>query len=504
MFAFWLGLAAQADAAPRSVESLVAEKAQWASHASAGTSMTIEGRLSSLAGPQMRFRNCDLRFQSSDGKPLVRPTRNTENVVVFGRFASISGKPVFLIEKLNASLSDLDSFRGRTRELRDGKPADWYELGRWAAARGRFYDDKELDVKSREAYLEAIQRERKALPPDAVEPLVALSKKAVELGLPDALRMEFVHDAWRRRWDAARKEDSKSLRSFAESLSAELPGAREPLNPHAPELATAYLRNPQGVYRDANEATRFRLHRVFFIEVLRKAIVSDAQPDGSNGYQIAAELDERIPEDHADAEAFREKELALRVKRVENSTRQEVVELSRELEARNQPQRARQVVETWLKTRAERLRKDGPTGLMQAADEYETLLKDRETAVKFLMEAYEQDSSEVTAKRLYQRGYQLKNGRWFSKAEAETIPEDPVQIALRQGRVVAGMTGEQVRKALGAPEAVARAASAGEVNEVWSYSNVGKQNLLVHLRRIGRTGEWKAVSVTQTTAVKTE
>lgn len=488
--------------AARSVESVVAEKAQWASHASAGTPMSIEGRVSSIAGKQMRFRNCDLILQSHDGKTLVRPSRDAENVEVYGRFGLVNTRPVFLVEKLNEKSNDMDTFRGRQRELRDAKPEAWYELGKWAAARGAFYEDAELEAKSRDANLEGLERERKGLPADAVEPLVELSKKVSVLGLSDSLRMDYIHEAWQRRFQAAPKNDGAALSALAEKLAKDFEGAKVPLNPPQPQLVADYLKDPLAVYRKADEVIRFRLHRILYIEILRRSIMIRALPEGANGYKIAEEIDQQIPEDHAVAETLREQELAFRIKRVATATRQDALELSEELNKRKQPEKSRQVVEIWLKARTERLRTEGPTGLIQAAEEYETLLKDKKAAHALLVEAYELDpKSEGIAKRLTQYGYVLKGGRWLSKIDSETVPEDPLQSALREGRVEAGMTADQVRKALGAPESLARAATLGEVNEIWTYANTAKLKLVIHLQRRGRIGEFKAISVTQ---VKTD
>ncbi|MGE3314852.1 MAG: hypothetical protein AB7O26_07005 [Planctomycetaceae bacterium] len=489
-------------AAARSVESVVAEKAQWPSYASANTSMTIEGRFSSIAGKQMRFRNCDLVLQSHDGRTLIRPSRDAENVEVYGRFGLVNTRPVFLIERLNEKPNDKETVLGRKRALREASPQEWYELGKWAAGRGAFYSDSELQVQAREANAEGLERERKALPADAVEPLVELSKKVSELGLPDSIRGDLIHESYQRRYLAVAKNDSAALLELSEEFAAEFDGAKVPLNPPQPNLVADYLKNPLDVYRSADAASRLRLHRILYVEILRQSIMSRTLPEGANGYQIAEEIDQQIPEDHAVAESLREREIAYRFKRIETATRQDALELSEELNRRKQPEKSRQVLEVWLKARTDRLRTEGPTGLIQAAEEYETLLKDKKTALALLVEAYELDSkSEAIAKRLTQHGYVLKGGRWLSKADSDAVPEDPVQMALREGRVVAGMTAEQVRKALGAPESLARAATSGEVNEIWTYANSSKLHLVIHLQRRGRTGEFKAVSVTQ---VKTD
>ena len=484
-------------AAARSVEAVVAEKSQWSSFATAGTPMTIEGRISTISGRQMRFRNCDLPLQSHDGKNLTRPVAQFANAEVSGRFGLVNAKPTFLIERMRETPSDLDEFRRRARELGKGKPEDWYALGDWATARGAFYEDEDFQKRSREAYREAIAREHRALPPEAIEALVSLSEKIPKLGLPESLRAEFVHEAWHRRWKAVAKNDTTALRGLAESMAKDLAGCTTPLDPSQAKLNGNYLRDPLKVYREADETTRGRLHRVLYSQTLRTAILTQTRPDGSNGYAIAAELDALGPEFHELAETHREKELELRISRVKSATRQDVVQLADELRQRKRPEKARQILETWLKARAERLREDGPTGLIQAADDYESLIEDKQTAHDLLIEAYKIDPASVDiSRRLKHLGYELKEGRWLARSEAQAVPDSPIRIALREGRVAAGMTADQVHKSLGAPVSVTRVASLNEVNELWTYENTGRIRLVVHIQRRG-TGEARTVSVTQ-------
>lgn len=484
-------------AASRSVEAILAEKTQWSSYASAGNAMTIEGRVSAISGKQLRFRGCDLPCQAAEGKSLLKLFSSSANVEITGRFALVNTKPTFLIEVMRVTPSDLETFRNRERELRNGKPDEWYGLGDWAVGRGTFYEDDELKRRAVDAYREAIERERQALPADAADALVKLSEKIPKYGLPETFRAEYVHDAWQRRWRKTPKDDPAALRKLAEDLSKELQGCTAPLDAKQAKQGADYLRDPLGVYKKADEETRNRLHRALYAEILRTAILLKAQPDGNNGYEIADELDKLGPEFHDLAETHREKNLDLRISRVKTATRQDVVLLADELRQRQQPEKARKALDTWLAARVERLRKDGPTGLMQAAEDYQSLIDDKGTAVKLLVEAYQIDpSAEPVSQRLKRMGYVLQNGEWVNASDVKKMPDDPVQIALREGRVVAGMTAEQVQKAQGAPDAVARFASFNEVNEFWTYDNVGGVRLVVHIQRRG-TAEPRTISISQ-------
>ncbi|MFQ5733320.1 MAG: hypothetical protein ACE5KM_15370 [Planctomycetaceae bacterium] len=61
---------------------------------------------------------------------------------------------------------------------------------------------------------------------------------------------------------------------------------------------------------------------------------------------------------------------------------------------------------------------------------------------------------------------------------------DPFERAIRDGRVLPGMTPEQVRRAMaGAPQSILRAASSRSINEVWIFGRVGRTRTVVHFRR---------------------
>jgi len=60
------------------------------------------------------------------------------------------------------------------------------------------------------------------------------------------------------------------------------------------------------------------------------------------------------------------------------------------------------------------------------------------------------------------------------------LPKDDVQLAIREGRVVRGMTGEQVTKTLGKPRSVSRLGNSRVLREVGNYDEAG---LVIRLRR---------------------
>ena len=74
---------------------------------------------------------------------------------------------------------------------------------------------------------------------------------------------------------------------------------------------------------------------------------------------------------------------------------------------------------------------------------------------------------------------------------AETV--DPLDQAVREGRVQVGMTEVQARAALGGkPEGRVRLVTLGRVEEIWLYPNLG---VAVRLSRNALTGRAEVVAV---------
>ena len=143
-------------------------------------------------------------------------------------------------------------------------------------------------------------------------------------------------------------------------------------------------------------------------------------------------------------------------------------------------------------------RKEGPIGLMRVAEEYIDLLEDEQQAVKLLQEAYRlSPESERISARLTQLGFHRHEGRWIPLKQFNALPEDPLRKAIREGRVVVGMTAKQVESTLGAPTSTTRIATAGQLSELWIYGEPGASRLTVHLLRRSRRADLKAIRISQ-------
>jgi hypothetical protein len=491
----------QASAETLSTAEFAAKQPQWAEMAQKEEQVRVEGRLESSSGGLFRLRKLPLLFRPAEGEfPKLR--RNTNQVEATGRLERRGSDLIFLVTDLKEVPSDAEVYALKESALDAGDPADWYRLADWAQTRGTFYEDRFLLDKAAEDRRKALALERQAAANDPAA-LAALARKAAGFGLPEQ-EQELLHESLRVRWDVLRQDPKSDLNQFAEQVRSRLPGSEKPLPAWPMDLAARYAAEPLAVYNRATAAERPALDRLFYAEVRLAAIVRTADPEGANGEAVAAKIEASLPERPDLAARYREREIDYRLKRIEAATRTEALDLARRLEERGRGDEAKRVLKTWVAAREATLRKEeGPAGLIRAAEDYETVLGDKPTAAKLLAEALKEiPNSEEIRHKLAQLGYVQVDGAWITKKEAESRPVDPITLAMREGRVAVGMSPEQVRKTLGAPDRVARAASVSKVHEVWVFGEGGRGGLAVHFLRYAARGPDEAQVVGVTTLAR--
>ncbi len=466
------------DDQPVSVASLVADKAKWPDRID--QPIRVEGRVSTVTKHQFRFVNCELTFHVTEDQS--RTVGKSANIEVAGRFRKDkeTGKPIVIVERVKIAPTDTEQFDLREAKQKSTRPEDWLALANWAEQRGEFYRDNDLKLRARRATTKAIELEHAALPADdlpAREKLLArLSDRQLEPALQAELKQEIMHIRWQNA-----QSDSKKLPEFIAWLAKDKPASLEPLKSFPTELAKDYESHPLRTYRDADEKQREQFPRLLMIQAELARILPQAKPDGSNAPMIADLLKAKVPE-RADLIARQtEAGFQYRLKSVPTASRQDAIQLADELKTRDRSDDAKTLLKTWLTAQEPRLRKDGPIGLMQLAEDYLRLLSDEPTAVKLLADAHQVDPSfEDVGERLKQLGYQLDGGQWI-KAGGEKKPAMTPDKAHSQ--LAMGMTSSEVLSLLGTPNAKSRVITGDAVYEVWAFGRRGTSRLLIHLQR---------------------
>jgi len=475
-----------------SVQEFIALKSKWKSFAQSRVRLKIEGRFSSISRRNMRMSKSNLSFYASNSKNLRKPSGDSATVLVSGHLEWRKGKLVFIVTQLKPAPSDRKTFFARRNKIRNAtaNPQSWYSLAEWVENRGAFYKDEELKKLAAGTYRSGIMLERRQLAENKADGLFQLAAKVRQFNLPDSLRMQFVHEAHRIKWDALRKKKKLDVSDLTRAMVRDLPGSDVPLPAPQPKLGKKYGSDPLETYRSIGATDRKKLHRLFYIEVLLAVIESKAAADGSNGFEIAAKIDKQVPERYALAEKYRERELDFKMSQLGVYTRTEALQLADLFRRRKQPKKASETLARWLQAEENRLRSSDADGMRRLAEQYRNLIEDDGKAAELLKKAHKLKPKSVEiASMLKDLGYTFKDGNWLTDQQLKQLPVDPLKTAIRSGRVTIGMTSDQVLKALGSPASITRVATRGDINEVWTYGDQANLRVTVHLlRRLDRKG----------------
>jgi len=213
-----------------------------------------------------------------------------------------------------------------------------------------------------------------------------------------------------------------------------------------------------------------------------------------------------LPEEAQEVLKLRALYVDYRVTRVPQLTRPALRDLSQLLQSSGRAAEVSTVVDLWLKSQEERRNNGRLDGLMDTANEYAFAFEQwkrethRDAAVKLLKRGWKQametapKEAEVFEKRLEELGWVRLDNRWMTKADMKRLPSDDVALAIRDGRLVAGMTAAQAIVAQGEPSRTIRVVSAKHVQEIWVYDSFFPA-ITVHLQRGRREKPEDAVTI---------
>ena len=469
---------------PIEVPQLLDMKAKWPAMATKREKIMLDGRFGSRTGKLLTLQRCELVFRLADGLQMPR-LKSRDNVELVGYLDQTDKRIEFVVQRISRGLSDLERLAATERRLAKDQPLPWYVAADRIAKRAEFYADAELLKKAESMRLAAFGMEQKALKSGDSQTLRKLADKVATIGLGDEVRAEMLHRALRWEWDAERKKPKPDTTAFLATLEKELPGCKDPVRGRNANLTGRYATDPIGTYKRSRLELRLRCHRLFYRELLLPTVVGKLRKDNSNANAVAAELAELIPEEDERARELAAKYLAWRSSGIETTTRSGMLDIVDQLERAGETRKAADGKRRWVRASEQRLAKRGPAGLVQSASEYDSLLGDKANAIRLLKQAWRlsPEKEEIEQKL---EGYDLfrQDDRWVSKAELRDEPEDELQTALSEGRVIEGMTASQVGQSIGEPDRIVRFASARSVQIVWVYESP-RLNIILERRKTG-------------------
>jgi len=401
----------------------------------------------------------------------------------------------------------------------------WYSLGEWALNRAKFYGktDDPLYEEAKQMFALAVAKERRLLKPRTPRSLRDLAIKARRYAIDEPMRTSILHESYFLDWQAVRlKGDSKVMLGLASAVESALLGGSTALANETglDDLRTRYLADPLKFYEETPVAeTRRKLHRLLYQKIVDDAIREERGPDGKNGKLVAKIITDYLPERIDEADAYISAERNWRLQNVQTFLRPEMLALWKEYVELGDKKNAAAALEKWFEQKETEHRRRGIDGLLDLATEYEyredlveqesEKLEIHKQVIALLMEAFRRNPGfGTTQRRLEGYGYQLKDGVWKTPAQMELFRNTPRQKAMAEGRVVPGMTNDEVFTSLGKPDRVTRVLTARNVIELWAYGAPDETPLVVRLVRSGNrqvsiVTDWKQLRV-ETKAVLPE
>ncbi|MDB5339493.1 MAG: hypothetical protein JWN70_5112, partial [Planctomycetaceae bacterium] len=159
-----------------------------------GLETTVEGRRQAYDDTLIKLKNSTVTF-----KPVVKPPkleRRGANLRLTGTLEKVDSKFVFQVRTVEEVPNDLEQYDAREREIKRTDPAQWYALAVWVEGRGKFYDDSVLLEKAQECKRKGFDIERRQLPEGDHRARMQLAVRSNDLGIPDTVRQELVHEAY--------------------------------------------------------------------------------------------------------------------------------------------------------------------------------------------------------------------------------------------------------------------------------------------------------------------
>ena len=481
----WL-LPGSACAQTLSVPQLLKQQERWGELADAGARVQLEGRFQSRTAESFRLEKLELIFRHPPTVRLPDRMRRAQRVEVTGGFTRDGSRLFFTVQRLQVGETDEEQLRRRIAEPGNEQPEKLLQLAAEYVLRSEFYEDDVLRQEIQAVRGQAIQRQKQQVRNDPAG-LAALLQSAEQLGVAGEtlgqLRFELLVLRWKQP-DAELSgllEDARRMEGWDDRQRAIPAGLQE-----------SFAKNAGAAWSAASVAERRLLQRQLYVQLRLRDLRQQLKADGSNGLELARLVREELPTEQKSAAELEQRAVTWQLSRADQLDRQELISVSGLLVQLERAAEASKLRATWLQRQEQRFGLGTLAGQIRTADEYLFVGEEwqdgdsRDRGVELLKQAWERAAQESPAdaeglaQRLKTLGWERLKSGWISSAEFLKRPPDDVQRAVREGRVVRGMTAEQVSQTLGRPNRMARLAAQRVFREFWIYDEAG---LVVRLRR---------------------
>ncbi len=479
-------LSSDGSAQVTSIPDFVQKKDAWPKLAQEQKRFQLDGRFESRAGEAFRLSNVDMIFRLPATLKLPERIEKWQRVEVSGHLAPEGTRTAFIVSRILVRGTDLEALTDQSNEVGDKDPQRLLSLAAEYVPDAEFYKDNNLTLQITEIRTRAIGLLlRKSLSNPAE--LTALLDQAKSLDVNESVQQEI-------RFALVYLEAKSPTPDFdaALTLLKTLPNWDRAIPPPGRMVVEAFPANAINAYLRAGDNDRFGFHRLAYARLRTRQLQASLKPDGSNGVELAKQIQFEFPDEKTVAQQLVSREVEWHLSRSDQLSRQDLIEAVILLQELDRKGEASDLIQRWLKAQEKRFGTSTLAGILRTADEYLFVAEQwssadsRTSGIELLKKAWAQAEKEspddvmVIAERLKALGWERLKGTWMTTRDIEMLPQDDVQLAIREGRVVKGMTGEQVQQTFGKPRQVSRISSSRFMRELWVYEEAG---LVIRLQR---------------------
>lgn len=478
------------------VSRLIAEKSVWNDYAKARRTFQLNARFESRATQSFRCEQLDLIFRHPASLRLPDRVLRGQRIDILGYFQTDSGRTFFRVVRMQTSETDDELLRRRVRAVADD-PEMMLTIAAEYSAEATFYEDDDLRAEISGVRTAAIRLLKESARGDSAA-LRLLLNRGAGLGISSELTTQLQFE-----WINSSLQDQSADLKLLQFACRQLNGW-DTSTRLSPVIRRQFAESPEETWESAAPGVRRQLHRTLYTTVRSKQLQAELDETGSNGFEIAVTARKEIPENTSLIRALEDAQVNWFRSNAAKRTRQELVALCAMLNRAKRDDEAMDIRKQWLQTQEGQFGIQSLAGQVRTADEY-LFVADQwqdtnaaERGVLLLKAAWETAAKESPgdaagiATRLKQLGWERFRDRWMNEQQMRAIPRSDVQLAAREGRVVAGMTQDQVTLILGLPTSISRVGSSRSIREFWSYPEAGLVILLK--RNLQTAGQMPTVS----------
>lgn len=490
-------------------QDLLQQKADWQKFAENGSKFQFEGRFEGRTANTIKIARFDVVCSLPSNATFPESMSSGQRIEVIGRFRFDNSKLTFVVSRILIKDIDIDRLRSRVKDVPEDQPERLLAIAAEYQTDAEFYGDSDLLQEIAAIRANGIERMRVMARGDITK-VTELLERSKSLKLkPEIVQLLQFERIW-----SAMKVPQADVNALVAELKQSCPGWDRLVPPVSESLRRAFSHDAVGAFLTASDADRQGLHRLLYKSLRLRQLRASLESDGSNGLDLARLIRTEFGEDEPLAAEFEELEVQYRLAHLAGLSRSDLKELTTLLPRLKRPHQVPDAVRSWLSAQEQKFGTSTLAGLLRTADEYlyvaDLLPSDdyRQQGADLLKRAWAaaSDSSpndaEQIADRLQGLGWERLNNVWMTSKQMNALPKDNVQLAIREGRVVRGMTMEQVVQTLGQPRSVSRLASKQSVCELWSFEEAKTPaGMVVRFRR--SVADPKATSLVEDISVIT-